>query len=94
MPNFAVWRADPAYNGHGGESLLAVQARVAGLLHDWRERPGRLAAVTHAAVVRAAVLHALDAPPASAWQLDVAPGSLTELHATPTGWRVVRVNDR
>ena len=71
-----------------------MQARVAGLLHDWRERQGRLAAVTHAAVVRAAVLHALDAPPASAWQLDVAPGSLTELHATLTGWRVVRVNDR
>lgn len=94
IPELAVWRADPGHDGHGGESLLALQRRVVGLLDRWHDRPGRWVAVTHAAVIRAAVLHALSAPPASAWDLDVSPGSLSELHATATGWRVVRVNAR
>ena len=87
-----AWRADPAWAGHGGESLLALHGRVAALLAQWHGRSGRLAAVTHGAVVKAAVVSALQAPADAAWNLDIAPGSLTELHATATGWRVVRVN--
>ena len=86
------WRLDPSFAGHGGESLIDVQARVAGWLDRWRARPGRWAAITHAAVVRAAVTHVLRAPPEAGWDLDVAPGSLTELHTTASGWRIVRVN--
>ena len=97
LPELAAWRTDPAYDGHGGESALALAARVAGLLDGLLagldSRSGRIVAVTHAAVIRMAVLHALGAPVAAAWQLDIAPGSLTELHASPTGWRVARVND-
>lgn len=92
VPDLARWRADPAFAAHGGESLLAVHERVCGLLDRWHGRSGRLVAVTHAAVVRAAVLHALHAPASSAWDIDVSPGSVTEVHSTPTGWRVVRVN--
>lgn len=88
------WRADPAYDAHGGESLLALQGRVAVLLEERRSHDGRLAAVTHGAVVKAAVTLALRAPADAAWDIDVRPGSLTELHATATGWRVVRVNER
>ena len=91
LPDLTAWRTDPAWCGHGGESLLALQQRVARLLARWHARPGRLAAVTHSAVVRAAVTHVLRAPVEAAWDLDVAPGSLTELHTTPAGWRVVRV---
>lgn len=94
LPDLAAWRGDPSWAGHGGESLVALQRRVAGLLHRWHARPGRLAAVTHAGVVRAAVTHVLQAPPEAAWELDVAPGSLTELHTTATGWRIVRVGCR
>lgn len=94
LPDLAAWRADPAWAGHGGESLLALQTRVGGLLDRWHERPGRWVAVTHAAVVRAAVVHVLRAPALAAWDLDVAPASLTELHTTPTGWRLVRVGCR
>ena len=94
VPDLAGWRADPAFDAHGGESLLALHKRVQGLLQRWHDRSGRLAVVTHAAVIRAAVLQALQAPAAAAWDLDIAPGSVSELHTTPTGWRVVRVNDR
>lgn len=90
--DLAAWRADPGYDAHGGESLLALHDRVAGLLADWHDRDDRLVAVTHAAVVKAAVVHALHAPVQATWDVDVAPSSTTELHATPTGWRVVGVN--
>ncbi len=94
LPDLTAWYNDPAWSGHGGESLLALQERVAGLLGRWHTRAGRLAAVTHGAVVRAAVTTVLRAPPLAAWDLDVAPGSVTELHTTATGWRVVRVGCR
>ncbi len=85
---------DPSYNAHGGESLLALLARVAALLDEWHPRSGRVAAVTHAAVIKAAVVHALRAPIEAMWQLDVAPASRTELHATRAGWRVACVGCR
>lgn len=89
-----AWRADPGYDAHGGESLHALAARVGRVLAEWHGRGGRLVAVTHAAVVKVAVVHALRAPVESTWDVDVAPASTTELHATPTGWRVVGVNRR
>ena len=94
VPDLAAWRADPTFAEHGGESLQQVQLRVSTLLGRWHSRPGRWAAVTHAAVVRAAVLHALGAPAGAAWDLDIAPGSVTELHTRVGGWRVVRVGCR
>lgn len=86
------WRSDPSYDGHGGESLTALLKRASALLGDWHTRTGRLAAVTHGAVIKAAVVHALQAPAEALWHLDVAPSSLTELHTTPSGWRLTRVN--
>ena len=90
--DLAAWRAHPAYDAHGGESLLALCARVGRLLGSWHQREGRLVAVTHGAVVKAAVVTALAAPPSSCWAMDIAPASVTELHSTPGGWRLVRVN--
>lgn len=87
----AAWRSDADWAGHGGESLRAVSRRVTALLADWHDRDGRMVAVTHASVVRAAVLHALRAPVDAAWDLDVRPGSSTELHTTSSGWRVLTV---
>ena len=99
VPDLPAWRTDPAYDGHGGESALALLTRVEALLaglhggQGGQGGQGRIVAVTHAAVIRLAVLHALGAPVEAAWQLDIAPGSLTELHASGAGWRVARVND-
>ena len=88
------WRTDPAFVGHGGESLLALSDRVRDLLADWHARTGRLAAVTHAPLIKMAVVQALHAPVQAVWDLDVAPGSTTELHRTPSGWRVTAVSSR
>lgn len=90
--DLVAWRADPAYDAHGGESLVALSARVRGLLSHWHDSTGRIAAVTHAAVIKAMVVLALRAPLEAVWDVDISPGSFTELHAAPGGWRVVRVN--
>lgn len=89
--DLARWRADPAWRGHGGESLAEAVLRVQELLAEWHDLRGRVVAVTHAVVVRAAVLTALRAPLLAAWDLDVRPGSTTELHSSGDGWRVVHV---
>jgi broad specificity phosphatase PhoE len=88
------WRRDPTFDAHGGESLTALAARAAGLLGEWHDRTGRLAAVTHAALIKAMVVHALGAPPEAAWDIDVRPASVTELHSTSKGWRLTRLSCR
>jgi len=87
-----AWRTDPAWAGHGGESLDALLARAAGWLALHESDPGTVAAVTHAAVVRAAVVVALPAAPRSFWTIDVAPCSVTELSRRDARWHVARVN--
>ena len=89
-----AWRSDPSFDGHGGESLVALHDRVAGLLVEWHRLTGRLAAVTHAAVINTMVVQALGAPVQAVWDIDVRPASVTELHATSTGWRVTRLSCR
>jgi broad specificity phosphatase PhoE len=89
--DLASWRADPSYAEHGGESLEALMERVSGLLRAWQGRAGRLAAVTHGAVIKCAVVQVLRAPIDAVWDLDVAHASLTELHFTGSAWRVTRV---
>jgi broad specificity phosphatase PhoE len=89
-----AWMTDPAAAPHGGETLLAVLARVRGWLDAQAARAGTAVAITHAGVVKAAVVAALDAPPAAFWRIDVAPLSVTELRAHDGRWTVARVNDR
>ena len=83
----ATWLADPDAVPHGGESLTALLARVAGWLAG-AEGEGHTVAVTHAAVVRAAVVVALGAPPAGFWRIDVAPLTATVLRGGPGRWTV------
>lgn len=92
--DLASWRADPSYDAHGGESLLALSERVQGLVASWQQREGRLVAVTHAAVIKAAVVQALRAPLDAVWDVDIAPASTSELHLRPGSVRVVRVNQQ
>lgn len=74
------WMADPASTPHGGESITALLDRTANWLDTVTRTPGRVVAVTHPAVIRAAILTALDAPPESFWRIDVEPASRTVLH--------------
>ncbi|WP_067646409.1 histidine phosphatase family protein [Nocardia harenae] len=75
-----AWLTDPAFDGHGGESVVAVLARVGEWMRGVAAAGEPVLAVTHPAVVRAAVAVALAAPPPAFWRVDVPPGSRTRLH--------------
>ena len=92
--DLSAWRNDPDFDAHGGESLTALRDRAADLLTEWHALTGRLAAVTHGALIKAMVVHALGAPVQAVWDIDVRPASVTELHATSTGWRLTRLSCR
>lgn len=87
-----AWMTDPLARPHGGESLAALLARVGGWLDAQATLPGRVIAVTHGGVVKAAVVHALGAPPAAFWRVDATPLAVTELHAHDGRWTLARVN--
>ncbi|WP_269751395.1 histidine phosphatase family protein [Mycolicibacterium mengxianglii] len=82
----AIWLTDASAAPHGGETIVNLVGRVRDWLETIAATRGRLVAVTHPAVVRAAVLVALDAPPKSFWRIDVAPASRTVLHLRGHAW--------
>jgi broad specificity phosphatase PhoE len=86
------WMLDPTACPHGGESLAELIERVGSWLDAQRRLDGRVVAVTHGGVVKAAVMNALGAPPAAFWRVDVAPLTVTELHANEHGWTLTRAN--
>ena len=69
----ARWRSDPSTAPHGGESLDALIARVSAFLALRAARGGRVAAVAHPAVVRAAIVAALAADAPTFWRVEAAP---------------------
>ncbi|MBA2125465.1 histidine phosphatase family protein [Hyphomicrobium methylovorum] len=73
------WLSDPAANPHGGESMETVCSRVADWMADVASGRGRVVAVTHPAVMRAAIVTAIEAGPASCRRIDIAPLSIVEL---------------
>jgi broad specificity phosphatase PhoE len=82
----ALWLTDAAAAPHGGETVVHLVGRVRRWMDSVTSSRGRLIAVTHPAVVRAAVLNALDAPPKSFWRIDIAPASRTVLHFRGHAW--------
>jgi broad specificity phosphatase PhoE len=86
----ASWLTDPHATPHGGESLAALAARVAGWLDEGP--PPEAVVVCDAGVIRAALGHALGLDPTVTARFDLAPLSTTELSATRSGWRVSHVN--
>jgi broad specificity phosphatase PhoE len=75
----AEWLRNPEAAPHGGESVVALMARVSTWLDGQKAMPGIVVAVTHASVIRAAIVCALEAEPRSYWHIDVAPLSLTRI---------------
>lgn len=86
------WMLDPDAAPHGGESLAVFCTRIARWLDDQAGREGRLAAITHGEVIKAAVVHALGAPLLAFWRIDATPLACTELHAHGGRWTIVRLN--
>jgi broad specificity phosphatase PhoE len=87
----AEWLRDPASARHGGESIVALIARVAAWLDAQNAAPGRMVAVTHAAIIRAAIVHAIGAPAESFWRIDIAPMSLTHLTGANGRWNLASI---
>ncbi|MGV0744276.1 histidine phosphatase family protein [Mycolicibacterium sp. XJ870] len=81
-----VWLTDPTRAPHGGETVVELIDRVRVWMDSLPARRGRLVAVTHPAVIRAAILIALDAPPKSFWRIDIAPLSRTVMHFRGHAW--------
>jgi broad specificity phosphatase PhoE len=80
-----AWLTDLNAVPHGGESLHDLLDRVGGWL-DALRASGRIAAITHPAVIRATVVHALGAPAESFWRIDVPPLSHTRLSGNGHWW--------
>ena len=87
-----AWMLDPDAAPHGGESLSVFLARIARWLDAQVVHDGRLVAITHAEVIKAAVVHALGAPPLAFWRIDAAPLAVTELHGGDGRWTLARLN--
>ena len=82
----ANWIADPASAPHGGERLVDLLDRVADWMAETAARGGRVAAVTHAAVIRAAVVHTVGAGPGGFWHIEVPPLARVDLSHDGRRW--------
>ena len=82
----AAWIGDPAFVGHGGESIEALVVRTRGWLEARREARGTTIAVSHAAVLRAALVAMLDAPASAFWVVDVGPLTMITLTSDTRRW--------
>ena len=88
----AVWlgRSDAA--PHGGESVETLLQRVSGWLDALQQedplqkKAGRVVAVTHPAVIRAAIVLGIDAKPMSFWRIDIAPLCFVRLQGSGNRW--------
>lgn len=86
------WMADVSAAPHGGESVEHLLQRVSHWLETISGSAGRLVAVTHAAVIRAAAVVVLDARPQSFWRIDVEPLRFSRFQARGGRWTVRYLN--
>jgi broad specificity phosphatase PhoE len=82
----ASWMSDAAANPHGGETIMALVGRVTAWLDVVGRSKGRVVAITHPAIIRAAIVITLDAPPISFWRIDVAPLCFARLQGRAGRW--------
>ena len=78
------WRTDASFAPPGGESLLAVGARVASLCQEL-VTGDPVVAVSHVSPIKAAVLWALDADPLLAWRMHLDVASISRVAAAAGG---------
>lgn len=81
------WRADVSFTPPGGESLLALGARVRDACESLSATAadGDVVVVTHVSPIKAAVAWALGVGQEVAWRTFVAPGSITRIAIGPRG---------
>ncbi len=81
----ARWHRDPDFAAPGGESLVAVEARMAGFCEQWldSEAAGVVVAVSHVSPIKAAVTWTLGVSPELAWRMRLDVASLTRIGRGP-----------
>ena len=84
----AEWLTNPDAQPHGGESLTDLLARASAWLEARKHDEGRLAAITHPSVIRAAVVVVLGAAAAAFWRIDIAPLSRVTLSGHEGRWNL------
>lgn len=84
----ALWMNDAHSAPHGGESIAALCERVRAAMARLAATDGRVTAITHGSVMRAAMIAALEAPLDAFWRIDIAPLTRVTLHADGTKWRL------
>ena len=82
----AAWISQSDAAPHGGESVIALLERIACWLDALKREDGRVVAVTHPAVIRAAIVLAIDAKPMSFWRIDIAPLCRVILQGNISNW--------
>lgn len=81
------WRADATYVPPGGESLVALTARVEEACGELAERARRdvVIVVSHVSPIKAAVGWAIGSPPDVAWRMFVEDASVSRVDITEAG---------
>ena len=69
-----------------GETIPQLLQRVAAWMAERGRDQGRMVAVTHASVIRAAIVHVIQAQLPSFWRVDVLPLSQTDLRTNGRRW--------
>ncbi len=80
------WIRKPETAPHGGETIAQVLQRVAAWMAERSRGQGRMVAITHSAVIRAAIVHVIQAQLPSFWRIDVLPLSQTDLRTNGRRW--------
>ena len=78
---WSAWRADPNFSPPGGESLVAVTARVASFCGDWLATDGHVVAVSHVSPIKAAVGWALGVDERATWRMQLGLATITTIGA-------------
>ena len=96
-PNWRAWNTVRATSRPpGGESMAEVQSRVIGLLDRLRatQPHGRIAAVSHGDVIRAALLHYLGLSLDGYASIEISPAGISTVAVGDWGAKIITLNER
>jgi broad specificity phosphatase PhoE len=89
-----TWRRDASFAPPGGESLVALEARVRAACADLSDeaRDGDVVVVSHVSPIKTAVAWALDAGPLTQWRMFLDVAAICRIAVGPRGPSLVGYN--